>query len=207
VIAVLDTGLSNVGSVVNMLRRLGHVASIVTTPDGLHEASRIIVPGVGHFHAGMERLRESGLDEAVKRAARQNKPVLGICLGMQLLCRHSEEGDCEGLGLLPAHVVRFDPAKMAQSLPVPHMGWQAVRAVGYSPLLKGMEADARFYFTHSYHVVSDDPSAPFLEADYGYSFVAAAQKGSVAGVQFHPEKSHAYGKQLLKMFAEQTRAS
>jgi glutamine amidotransferase len=210
-IAVLDTGLSNVGSVVNMLHRLGHPSVLASEPQPADEADAIILPGVGHFRMGMERLRETGLDGAIHRAADRGKPVLGICLGLHLLARRSAEGDCAGLGLLPADVVRFDETRMGvqaggAQLPVPHMGWREVRAVGHAPIMNGWDADSRFYFVHTYHLTTDDPSIGLMEADYGYPFLAAAKRGSVCGVQFHPEKSHVFGKRLLKAFAEQVHA-
>lgn len=201
-IVIVDYGICNVGSVHNMLRRAGLRSMISTSPDDLEQAERIILPGIGHFAAGMASLREKGYVAALQHHVRvRRKPLLGICLGMHLLARHSEEGDVEGLGLVPANVVKFDPVRMSQHLPIPHMGWAEVIVERSNPIARNVMDKPRFYFVHSYHVVLDDPRLAIMTADYGYPFTAAYQAGNIFGAQFHPEKSHAFGRAFLTSYA------
>lgn len=203
-VGIVDYGICNVGSVRNMLRRSGVLASLATHPDELVEFDRIILPGVGHFNAGMRNLRERGWIEPLRDfAMAQRKPVLGICLGMQLLAHHSEEGDCEGLGFLDMNVRHFNKERMPADMPVPHMGWSDVEFGSASKLTaSSLPEKQRFYFVHSLHVV---PRSEAVEAllwcNYGYPFVAAVAKDNVMGVQFHPEKSHMFGVEILTNFA------
>lgn len=202
-IGVIDYGICNVGSVVNMLKRVGAMATVVRSAPDINLVDRIILPGVGHFRTGMANLESAGLTQAIRNAVQlDRKPLLGICLGMQLLAGHSEEGDCAGLGIIPARVVRFDGARMADRLPIPHMGWSHVVPTRASPLTAGLPDNAKFYFVHSYVVETDDPDLTLLRATYGYDYIAAVQKGRVFGVQFHPEKSHSFGKLILRNFVE-----
>ena len=199
-IAVVDYGLGNLGSIVNMLRVLGEKANITSSSDAIEQADKLILPGVGAFDAGMNMLNNTGLATVVKQQAQDGKPVLGICLGMQLLGRGSEEGSCEGLGLIPFECRRF--RLEGSGLRVPHMGWDVVTYTNPSPLTKGLPENERYYFVHSYHAVCDSPDNVLMSCDYGYEFDAAVFKDSVYGVQFHPEKSHNFGLRLLKNFVE-----
>ncbi len=204
-ISIVDIGLCNVGSVRNMLRRIGVLAEIAASPRDLKAAHAIILPGVGHFAEAMKRMKQTGFDEAVAEAAIvQKMPVLGICLGMQLLGETSEEGDSAGLGLLPATFSRFDPPQTGERLPVPHMGWNTVSLKRPSPLFEHMDDQARFYFVHSYYAVTTDPGIDLAWSNYGLNFVSAYGRDNIMGVQFHPEKSHKFGMQLFRNFSALT---
>ena len=206
-IAVIDAGLGNIGSLLNMLDHLGLPALAARTPADLDRADRLILPGVGAFDHGMSLLRASGLIPAIEeRVLHRQCPILGICLGMQLLGRSSEEGEAAGLGWIPAATRRFNfDAMTGRCLRIPHMGWNDVRATSPNNFLDlGLDElgqGPRFYFVHSYHVVCDDPGDIAARADYGSVFTAAVQHEHIYGVQFHPEKSHHWGKRLLKRFA------
>jgi glutamine amidotransferase len=205
-IAVIDAGLGNVGSLLNMLDHLGVAARPARSPAELQDADRFILPGVGAFDHGMDRLRDSGLLPALEqRVLHEGAPVLGICLGMQLLGRSSEEGSAPGLGWVPARTVRFDFGANPARLRIPHMGWNEVRPAYTGGLLDLGHDDLgqgpRFYFVHSYHVVCDHPEHIAATADHGIRFTAALRAGHIHGVQFHPEKSHRWGKLLLARFA------
>jgi imidazole glycerol-phosphate synthase subunit HisH len=200
VLTVLDTGLCNVGSCLNMLRTLGAEPVATDDPAVVANASRVILPGVGSFDAGMHALRSRGLDAALHTAVHERgAPLLGICLGMQLLARRSEEGDAAGLGWIDADVVRFEAQPR---LRIPHMGWNSVQPQSPSPLFDPADADPEFYFVHSFHVVPDDPALVTGAATHGSAFAAAVGRGRIHGVQFHPEKSHRHGLQLLRRFLE-----
>jgi glutamine amidotransferase len=200
-IVIVDYGLGNLRSVRNMLDRAGVESLISSEPDAIRSASRLILPGVGHFRFGMESLRARGLVEVLtERVMTAGVPVLGICLGAQLLGRRSEEGGPEGLGWLPMDIVAFDASRLAAGDKVPHMGWSRTDHTG-GPLFRGLDEDARFYYVHSFHFQCDDPQMVICTAEHGYRFAAGVGRGNVYGVQFHPEKSHAYGRQLLQNFA------
>lgn len=200
-IAVVSYGVCNVGSILNMLKRIGAQAAPVSTPDGLEAATRIILPGIGAFDNGVDALTSLGLFEPLKRRATEDRvPLLGICLGMQLLGRSSEEGRREGLALLDACSVRFRPAG-ATPIRVPHMGWNHLAAAGDTPLLRNLDGNARFYFVHSYHLVCADRCDVLATARHGVDFTAMVHRGNVWGAQFHPEKSHRFGMTLLENFA------
>ena len=201
VITIVDSGIANVRSVANMLRRLNIASQISDTPDAVMSASKIILPGVGSFDAGMRALCERGLVDALHAARSQNTPILGICLGMQLLARGSAEGKERGLGWLHADCVRFNLDGQNSDFKVPHMGWNSLARERPSLLLDALPQDARFYFVHSYHMRCHDPADVIGTAVHGYPFPAAVQRGSVYGVQFHPEKSHRFGMALLNQFA------
>ena len=200
-IAIVDYGLGNLRSVRNMLDRAGVEAVISGDAATIGAASRLILPGVGHFRFGMESLRARGLVDVLnERVLTARIPVLGICLGAQLLGRKSDEGDCEGLGWIPMDVVRFDVTRLRDGEKVPHMGWRKTQH-GDSPLFRGFEDEPRFYYVHSFHFQCDDPAMVACTAEYGYRFAAGVAHRHIFGVQFHPEKSHAYGQQLLRNFA------
>lgn len=200
-IGVIDLGISNVGSVLNMLKHLGLPAREVRSGSEAAAAEKLILPGVGHFGHAMDKLRAKGLVEPIREAAQtDNKAVLGICLGMQLLLDHSEEGDAAGLGLVPGRCIKFSSDTQSAHLPTPHMGWRSVTTKRTSSLIEGLPPEPRFYFVHSYHAVIKS-DAVVLEASYGCVFTAAFQLGNIYGVQFHPEKSHSFGQQILKNFA------
>ena len=184
-----------------MLTRLGIEARISSEPDDMRRASKIVLPGVGAFDTGMNRLRESGLAEPIReRVIGDGVPLLGICLGMQFLAGGSAEGATKGLGWLDAEVVRFE-SPPGQNLKVPHMGWNYVEARPGSPLFRDVPEPHRFYFVHSYHLVARRMSDVAAVATHGRPFVAAVEHGNVLGVQFHPEKSHRFGMQVFRNFA------
>lgn len=199
-IAIVDYGMGNVGSIKNMLKRVGATTTVTSDPQTLAAATKVILPGVGAFDNAMSRINGSGLRAVLDhKALVERVPVLGICLGMQLLTRGSEEGTAKGLGWIPADTRRF-PAR--EGLKVPHMGWNACRAATPSRLTQGLEDEPRFYFVHSYYVAADRPEHSILKTTYGLEFDSAVQQGNVYGAQFHPEKSHRYGMRLLQNFAE-----
>lgn len=198
-VSILNYGIGNMGSISNMLRKSRTDVEIVSTPEAVAAAQRLVLPGIGAFDACVRALRESGLREAVVEFARTGRPLLGICVGMQMLTLGSEEGNLPGLGLIHAYTRRFDSAS---GLRIPHMGWDSVRWVKPDhPLARNLGGDSRFYFVHSFRVICDSPENSLAECTYGGDFSAAIVAGRIAGVQFHPEKSHRFGLQLLGNFA------
>lgn len=198
-IDIVDCGLGNPASVLNMIRRIGGDGRLSESPDDVMAADKVVLPGVGAFDAGASALRERGLDEAIRQAVTENGAmVLGICLGMQLLLEGSDEGSLPGLALVPGRVRRFDVPGMR----VPHMGWNTVRPVRPSVLFDVDESEQRFYFVHSYYVECSDPGDVAGETNYGRPFTSAIECGRVLGTQFHPEKSHRFGMALMKRFVE-----
>lgn len=196
---VLQCGIGNVGAILSMYRRIGVPAKLLDAPAPLNPADKLILPGVGAFDVGAAALESRGFVDFLHEAVERGNSLLGICLGMQLLCRRSEEGKRGGLGLIPADVVRIDPGP--QKVRIPHMGWNIAKPVRDTPIL-GMNAEQRFYFTHSYRAECDDPADVIATTDYGEVFPSAIGRGQVMGVQFHPEKSHRFGMAVLKRFAE-----
>ena len=199
-IAIVDYDIGNLGAVAAMLHRLGVPSRITADAAEIERADRIVLPGNGAFDACMRGLRATGLVPLLeRRVLAQGVPLLGICVGAQMLGQGSEEGTEPGLGWLAMRSRRF-PA--LPGLRVPHMGWNEVTVARAGvPLLAGLAADARFYFVHSYYLEPEDEGDVLLRAHYGVDFAAAVGRGHVAGVQFHPEKSHRYGKALLARFA------
>lgn len=197
-ITIIDYGMGNLGSIQNMLKRIGAAATITADHYVINDASKIILPGVGAFDNAMTRLNDSGLRKVLERKAMvEGIPILGICLGMQLLTRSSEEGKLSGLCWIPAVTRRFP---YRQGLKVPHMGWNLVHRSSFSKLTEGFEDETRFYFVHSYAVTVDAPCYSILKTTYGIEFDSAIQKDNIYGVQFHPEKSHRFGMRLLTNF-------
>jgi glutamine amidotransferase len=201
---VVDYGVNNIGSVLNMLRRLGVDAVPARRAEDLENARAIVLPGIGAFDAGVANLHANGLFDAIRARVREHHvPVLGICLGMQLLSRGSEEGTREGLGLVAATTRRLAPPDTGHArLRIPHMGWNDTTCLDgelFAGLGSGLGAP-RFYYVHSYHVVCDDPRDVAATCSYGETFTAAVRRGHVMGTQFHPEKSHRFGKQVFASF-------
>lgn len=205
-IAIIDYGMGNLHSVYHKLRCLGASVSVVGKPEDIGGADGIILPGVGHFRAGMNVLAETGLAQAIREQAAAGVPILGICLGCQLLCDHSEEGDTQGLGLIKGRVGLFPPDTM-NGLKVPHMGWNTVDATRPDPLLDGVTPDDFFYFVHSYRLCDVEETAVLGTTRYGHPFPSVIRQANVMGTQFHPEKSHDNGKNILNNFMELCRCS
>jgi len=202
-IAIIDYGLGNIQAFVNVYNRLGIPVSVAKTADELKAANKLILPGVGAFDHAMELLESSGMRQALDHLVLNQKvPILGICVGMQILAESSDEGKLDGLGWIPGHVRAFKSQPGASELPLPHMGWNDVHVSGGHKLFKGLEEEARFYFLHSYFFESLHQDSVIATASYGLDFCCAVQSDNVYGVQFHPEKSHHFGTDLLKNFAE-----
>ncbi len=197
-ITILDYGLGNLGSITNMLKVIGAKSKITNDKASIQASNGIILPGVGAFDAGMSKLTESGLSSVIKDEALKGKPILGICLGMQMLGRSSEEGHLDGLSLIPFECRKFKFDN--KDLKIPHMGWDVVEFKKYHPILDGLTGQQRYYFVHSYHAVCDSKSNVLMTCDYGYEFAAAVVKDNVIGMQFHPEKSHDFGLAVFRNF-------
>jgi glutamine amidotransferase len=198
-ITIVDYGMGNLGSIQNMFKRIGVPVEVTSDVILIAQSQKILLPGVGAFDSAMQRINDSGLREVLDRKALEERvPVLGICLGMQLLTRDSEEGHIPGLGWIPAATRRFP---IIDGLKVPHMGWNVVDPIQPCLLTYGLPVEPRFYFVHSYYVQVDDPDDAVLKAHYGVTFDAAISRGNIYGAQFHPEKSHKFGMQLLANFA------
>jgi glutamine amidotransferase len=201
-IALVDYGLGNLQAFANIYRRLGIEAWAATTAADLRRAARIILPGVGAFDWAMTRLQDSGLRTALdEEVLGAKKPVLGICVGMQMMARSSEEGVLPGLGWIDATVVRFDTRLLQGRTHLPHMGWNDVHPLATDTLFAGIESP-RHYFLHSYYMKPVRREDTLAESTYGVTFTSAVRSGNVYGTQFHPEKSHQWGIRLLKNFAE-----
>jgi imidazole glycerol-phosphate synthase subunit HisH len=202
-ITILDYGLGNVLAFVNVYKRLNIPVSVAKDKNDLVTATKLILPGVGSFDNAIEQLDQSGMLPSIEKLVFEQKmPILGICVGMQILARSSDEGKLPGLGWIDANVRKFDISSMPIGSYLPHMGWNDVKPIIDSCLFKGMEHDARFYFLHSYYFECDNRKNIMAETDYDRPFNCAVYKDNVYGVQFHPEKSHHYGSQLLKNFSE-----
>jgi glutamine amidotransferase len=200
-IVIIDYGLGNLGSIKNMLNKIGHDALITSDIEKISNASKLILPGVGSFGQGMKNLHERNLIPVLTEKVIETKtPILGICLGMQLFTSKSEEGTGEGLGWIDAETLKFDPSKSEQKCSIPHMGWEYVYQQKESRLLKDMYEDPKFYFVHSYYVKCHQPQDILLTSEYIQEFHSSFEKDNILGVQFHPEKSHKFGMKLLSNF-------
>lgn len=199
-IAIVDFGVGNLGSIQNMVR-LTNVESVVTSdPLVLARATKIILPGVGAFDTAMERINTLGIRSVLtERALKGKTPLLGICLGMQILFEKSEEGQREGLGWIPGRVASFQSLGVT-GLHVPHMGWSQVLPAKADPILVGIAPHLRFYFAHSFYAMAHEENDVLFYAEHGVRFHAGIARGNIYGVQFHPEKSHAFGKGLIQNF-------
>lgn len=198
-VSLISYGLGNLGSVANMLKRVGAEVRFVSTAAEVRASDRLLLPGIGTYDAGMHLLEERELTSAIKDFAATGRPLLGICLGMQLLLDSSEEGTSAGLGLIRGKSVRFRESDGAR---VPHMGWNLVKPVREDPLVADLPDESRFYFVHSYHVVPEDENDVLGITRYGVAFASMLRAGNVMGAQYHPEKSHDFGKRVLRNFAE-----
>ncbi len=202
-IAIVDYGLGNVQAFANIYKRLNIPATLARTADSIAQADRIILPGVGSFDWAMQCLDRAGLRRVLDEQVQGQKvPILGICVGMQMMARSSEEGVEPGLGWIHAEVRRFGFVPDNHRLMLPHMGWNDVELARRNALLKGLETGSRFYFLHSYYFSPENSADIIATSDYGGTFACAIQAGNCYGVQFHPEKSHGWGIKLLKNFAE-----
>jgi glutamine amidotransferase len=203
-IIIIDYGLGNLGSIQNMLRRLGYKSQISSDKFEIENASKLILPGVGSFDTGIKNIENLDLWETINYKVQiENVPVLGICLGMQLMCKSSEEGIMSGFGWFDASVLSFNGQfQDGLALPVPNMGWRNVFVEKENVLCNNLPFESRYYFVHSYFIKSHKTEDILMTSHYGFKYTIALNKGNIYGVQFHPEKSHKYGFQLLKNFAE-----
>ena len=197
-VSVVAYGLGNLGSVLNMLKRIGAEPRVASTPEEVAASDRLLLPGIGAFDTGMSLLRDAELIGPIREYAASGRPVLGICLGMQLLLDSSDEGDEPGLGLIPGSSARFDESS---GLRIPHVGWNTLTPTRADPLVAGLPEESRFYFVHSYRVIPRDESDTLAVTEYGGPFASMIRSGNVMGAQYHPEKSHAFGMQILRNFA------
>lgn len=202
-ITIVDYGLGNISAFSNLYKRINIEARVARSAEELADATRIILPGVGHFDHAMELIEASGMRGALDEAVLGRKvPVIGICVGMQILAESSEEGERPGLGWIKGRVKSLRELPLGNDKPLPHMGWNDVSPVQPHALFAGLENDARFYFLHSYYFDAAEATSVMAVANYGADFPCMVYSGNVFGVQCHPEKSHHWGARLLKNFAE-----
>jgi imidazole glycerol-phosphate synthase subunit HisH len=205
VITIIDYGTGNIGSIANMLKKIGAESLITADPQKIDEAEKLVLCGIGAFDDGMIKLEEMGIVDVLKKKAMEDKtPILGICLGMQLFTKGSEEGKKQGLGFVAAETKKFHFNGMQDnsSLRIPHIGWNDVELSKSSKLFENMHDEPRFYFVHSYYVELKNKEDELLSTTYGYGFSSGFEKDNIIGVQFHPEKSHKFGMKLFENFAK-----
>lgn len=201
-ITIIDYGAGNLGSIQNMVRKIGFKSNVSSRKEDILDADKLILPGVGSFDFGMKQLNNSGLIDALNLKVLDEKiPILGICLGVQLFANQSEEGESKGLSWFNAESVKFN-FNESNKLKIPHMGWNEIIKKKDSRLLEDISLESRFYFVHSYHIKCNDQDDTLLETNYGYNFVSAIEKKNIVGVQFHPEKSHKFGMKILNNFIQ-----
>lgn len=200
-ITIIDYKAGNFRSIENMLKRLGVKSHFTDKVADIKAADKLILPGVGHFDHGMTKLNESGLVDVLnEKVLHQNTPILGICLGAQLMTESSEEGQKKGLGWINGETIKFQKSRLPSSYKIPHMGWTDVSAKSDNILSQDLQKEARFYFVHSYYMDIADKKQVLFSAEYGHNFDAGFAHKNIYGVQFHPEKSHQFGMTLLKNF-------
>lgn len=201
-IAIVNYGSGNIQAIANIYSRLAVPFAVAAQPSDLADATRIILPGVGAFDQAMDALDASGMRQALDACVLEDrKPILGICVGMQLLAKSSEEGRAPGLGWVDAEVRRFDRATVGRTTQLPHMGWNTVEPARADPLFDGVDVEGGYYFLHSYYLSCEDNEDELASTEYGIRFTSAVRRANIYGVQFHPEKSHQNGVQLLRNFA------
>lgn len=201
--AIIDYQAGNIGSILNLLKKIGARAVLTSNPTEIQQAEKIILPGVGSFDYGMTKLQELNiLDILHQKVLNEKTPVLGICLGAQLMCKSSAEGVLPGLDWVDAYVKKFPTLVNGQRYAVPHMGWDVVHQEKETNMVRDLPENPRFYFVHSYHIVCNQQQDVLFRNEYSAPFASAFENGNIIGVQFHPEKSHRFGKQLLKNFIE-----
>lgn len=200
-VSIIDYGAGNIGSIVNMIKKLGGIGKLVCTPEEILSAKKLILPGVGHFDHGMKALRDSGMEPALHQAVLQKKtPILGICLGAQLMTRSSEEGSSPGLSWFDAEVRHFSHLSNGESLRVPHIGWNRVHQQNDCAIAVDLPNEPRYYFVHSYYIQADHAKDVLFTTTYGGEFASGLHRENLYAVQFHPEKSHKFGLKLFENF-------
>lgn len=202
-ITLIDYGVGNIFAFQNVYKRLDISTKIAKTADDLEDAQKLILPGVGAFDYAMEQLNSSGMRNKLDELVLEKKiPIIGICVGMQMMGNRSDEGTSEGLKWIDADILKFDESLILQRTKLPHMGWNDVNPVNEHPLFEGLEKEAIFYFLHSYYFKCNNTVDSIAISDYGIPFTSAVNADNVYGIQFHPEKSHQYGEKLLHNFAK-----
>lgn len=200
-VLIIDYGMGNCGSILNMLKKIGVQAIVSSEYEDVKNANKLILPGVGIFDKGMENIAKLGLLPVLQQKVITEKtPILGICLGLQLFTMRSQEGKLSGFGWLNAETVRFSFNAGTAGFKVPHMGWNSMEISKPSRLFNAMFENPRFYFAHSYHLVCRDTQDILTKTRYGYDFVSSVEKGNILGTQFHPEKSHKFGMNIFYNF-------
>ena len=202
-ITLIDYGVGNICAFQNVYKRLDIPTKIARTSQDLVDAEKLILPGVGSFDYAMAQLSASGMREKLDELVLEKKvPVIGICVGMQMMSNRSDEGKLEGLKWIDSEILKFDESLIQQRTKLPHMGWNDVAPINNHPLFIGLEKEAIFYFLHSFYFKCNNPTDSIAFSDYGLSFSSAVNKDNIYGIQFHPEKSHQYGEKLLHNFAK-----
>ena len=202
-VTIIDYGVGNVFAFQNVFKRLNIPSKIAKCENDLMDSSKLILPGVGHFDYAMSQLNKSGMRNRLNELVLiENVPVIGICVGMQMMSRKSDEGILDGLGWIDAEVKKFDESTISHHTKLPHMGWNDVTPNKNHPLFRGLEKEAIFYFLHSFYFKCLDEKNSISKTDYGINFSSSVQNDNIYGIQFHPEKSHSYGEKLLENFAK-----
>lgn len=202
-ITLIDYGVGNIFAFQNVYKRLNIPTKIAKTSDDLEAAEKLILPGVGSFDFAMNQLNNSGMREKLDQLVLETKiPIIGICVGMQMMGNRSDEGKSDGLGWINADILKFDENLISHRTKLPHMGWNDVVPVANHPLFEGLEKDAIFYFLHSFYFKCKNPHESIAVSDYGIKFTSAVNYNNIYGIQFHPEKSHQNGEKLLYNFAK-----
>jgi len=202
-IVIIDYNMGNIGSIVNMIKKAGGESMVTSDVEIIKNAKKLILPGVGAFDSGMKNIEEMGLlDVLNEKVLIEKTPILGICLGMQLFCKCSEEGSKAGLNWIDGVCNRFDFSSVGVGLRIPHMGWNSVEVKKSSPLMNNLPEEPAFYFVHSYYVICNNPDDVLTTTNYGYEFCSSVNHENIYATQFHPEKSHRYGLSVIKNFVE-----